>query len=162
MMGGDKTVNVTGEQIAKKLNEKLALPIALSKMFNVNLSNSVVSFDETTGRMTTTMDTKLNSQLFTKALSGKLGISGKLRFDEATSAVVLDDPKVESINLDGAGGKLNGLLSAMANTVGSQMMNGLTLYTVKPEELTFNGRQYNPKNMAVTKQGLQITLSPVQ
>lgn len=159
-MGGDRTVNVTGDQIAKKLNEKLALPFSLLKVFDVNLSNSLVTFDKTTGRMTTTMDTTLNSQLLDKSLAGKLGISGKLRFDAATSSVVLDDPKVENFNIAGADGKYNNLLNAMAKAVGGEMLNGLTLYTVKQEELKFGGTQYQPKDMIVTDNGLQLTFSP--
>jgi Protein of unknown function (DUF1439) len=159
-MMGDRQVNVTGDQIAQKLNEKLALPISLLKVFNVNLSNSLVTFDKTTGRMTTVMDTKLTSQLFDKTLLGKLGISGKLRFDAATNAVVLDEPKVESLNIDGAGSKFNELFGAMAKTVGGQMLNGLTLYTVKPEDLKIGNTQYSPKDMVVTDKGLQLTLTP--
>lgn len=159
-MSGDRTVNVTGDQIAQKLNEKLALPISLLKVFDVNLSNSLVTFDKTTGRMTTTMDTKLSSELFDQSLAGKLGISGKLRFDAATSTVVLDEPKIENFNLDGASGKYNDLLNAMAKTVGGEMLNGLTLYTVKPEDLKFGGTTYAPKDMLVTDNGLQLTLTP--
>lgn len=156
----DRTVNVTGEQIAQKLNEKLALPISLLKVFDVNLSNSLVTFDKTTGRMTTTMDALLSSQLFDESLAGKLGISGKLRFDAATSAVVLDEPKIENFNVDGANGKYNDLLNAFAKTVGGEMLNGLTLYTVKPEDLKFGGTNYSPKGMVVTDSGLQLTLTP--
>jgi PBP1b-binding outer membrane lipoprotein LpoB len=159
-MMGDRTVNVTGDQIAQKLNEKLALPISLLKVFDVNLSNSLVTFDKTTGRMLTTMDTKLSSQLLDKSLAGKLGISGKLRFDAATSTVVLDEPKIENINFDGADSKFNEVFNAMANTVGSEMLNGLTLYTVKPEDLQFGGINYAPKDMLVTDNGLQLTLTP--
>jgi len=161
-MMGDRTVNVTGDQIAQKLNEKLALPISLLKVFDVSLSNSVVTFDKTTGRMTTTMDSQLSSQLFDKSLAGKLGISGKLRFDATTSAVVLDEPKVENFNINGAGGKYNDLLNAMAKTVGGEMLNGLTLYQVKPEDLKFGGTTYNPKDMVVTDNGLQLTLTPTK
>ncbi len=161
-MMGDRTVNVTGDQIAQKLNEKLALPISLLKVFDVNLSNSLVTFDKTTGRMTTTMDTKLSSELSDKTLTGKLGISGKLRFDAATSTVVLDEPKVENINFDGADGKFNDLFNALAKTVGGEMLNGLTLYTVKPEDLKVDGTQYQPKDMVVTDNGLQLTLSPTK
>lgn len=157
---GDRKVSVTGDQIAQKLNEKLSVPFALLKIFNVSLSNSVVTFDQTTGRMMTSMDTALSSQLFKQTLAGKLGISGKLRFDAATSSVMLEDPKVESLQLNGAEGKINDLLSGLAKTVGGQMLNGLTLYKVKPEDLRFAGTQYAPKNMQVTAQGLQITLSP--
>ena len=159
-MMGDRTVNVTGDQIAQKLNEKLALPISLLKVFDVNLSNSLVTFDKTTGRMTTTMDTKLSSQLLDKSLDGKLGISGKLRFDAATSTVVLDEPNIENIHFDGADGKFNEVFNAMAKTVGSEMLNGLTLYTVKPEDLKFGGTTYAPKDMLVTDSGLQLTLTP--
>ena len=161
-LGGDRTVNVTGEQIAQKLNEKLALPISLLKVFDVSLSNSVVTFDKTTGRMITTMDSKLSSELFNESVAGKLGISGKLRFDAATSTVVLDEPKVENFNVAGAGGKYNDLLNAMAKTLGGEMLNGLTLYTVKPEDLKFGGTSYSPKDMVVTDKGLQLTLSPTK
>ena len=161
-MIGDRTVNVTGDQIAQKLNEKLALPISLLKVFDVNVSNSVVTFDKTTGRMTTTMDTKLSSQMLDKTLLGKLGISGKLRFDAATSTVVLDEPNIENIHFDGADSKFNDVFNAMAKTVGSEMLNGLTLYTVKPEDLKFGGTTYAPKDMLVTDNGLQLTLTPAK
>ena len=159
-MSGDRTVNVTGDQIAQKLNEKLALPISLLKVFDVNLSNSQVTFDKASGRMTTTMDTILTSQLLDKSIAGKLGISGKLRFDAFTSAVVLDEPKIENINFDGTDGKLNDVFNALAKIVGSEMLNGLTLYTVKPEDLKFGGTTYAPRDMVVTDRGLQITLTP--
>jgi PBP1b-binding outer membrane lipoprotein LpoB len=159
---GDRTVNVTGDQIAQKLNEKLALPISLLNVFDVNLSNSVVTFDKASGRMITTMDTKLSSQLLDKSLAGKLGISGKLRFDAATSAVVLDEPKIENINFYGANGKFNDVFNALAKTVGGEMLNGLTLYTVKPEDLTFGGTSYSPKDMVVTDNGLQLTFTPTK
>jgi hypothetical protein len=159
-MMGDRTVNVTGDQIAQKLNEKLALPISLLKVFDVNLSNSVVTFDQNTGRIITTMDSRLSSQLFKESLAGKLKISGKLRFDAATSSVVLDEPLVESFNLDGANGKYNDLLNSLTKTVGGDMLKGLTLYQVKPADLNIHGTQYNPKDLQVTDHGLQITLTP--
>lgn len=159
-MLGDRTVNVTGNQIEEKLNEKLAVPISLLKVFDVNLSNSVVTFDQASGRMTTTMDTKLTSQLFGESLAGQLGISGQLRFDPAKNAIVLDDPKVERFDLNGADDKFNDVLNALAKTVGGEVLNGLTLYTIKPEELKLGSTQYTPKDMVVTDQGLQLTLTP--
>ncbi|MGQ0442648.1 MAG: DUF1439 domain-containing protein [Methylophilaceae bacterium] len=159
---GDRTVNVSEAQIQQKLNEKLAIPISLLKIFDVDLSNSIVKFDQSTGRMTTTMDTHLSSELLDKALTGKLGISGKLRFDMVTRSIVLDEPKIEQFNLDGASGQYNELLNALAKAVGGDLLNGLTLYTVKPEDLNIRGTQYNPKNMQITDKGLQLTLSPTR
>ena len=158
----DRTVNVSEAQIQEMLNKKLALPISVLKFFDVNLSNSLVKFDKTTGRMTTTLDTNMSSQILDKTLAGKMGISGKLRFDAASNSIVLDDPKIEQFTLDGAGSKYNDLLNALAKTVGGEMLNGLTLYTVKPEDLKYGGTQYSPKDMQVTDNGLQLTLSPTR
>lgn len=159
-MMGDRTLKVTGEQIAQKLDEKLAVPISLLNLFHINLSNSFVTFDKTTGRIMTTMDTKLNSQLSDKSMVGKLGISGKLRFDAATSTIVLDEPKIEDIHFEGADIEFNNAFNAMAKTVGGQMLDGLIVYTVKPEDLTFDGTIYTPKDMLVTDNGLQFILTP--
>ena len=161
-MMGERTVSVSEAQLQQKLNERLAIPISLLKIFDMNLSNSTVKFDSVTGRMTTTFDTQLTSKLSNKILAGKLGISGKLRFDEATSSIVLDDTKVESLNLDGLGGKYSEFFSLIAQQLGGEMLNGLPLYTVKPEDLKISSTQYSPKDMQITDKGLQITLTPVR
>jgi hypothetical protein len=161
-MMGDRTVNISEAQLQKKLNERLSIPISLLKIFDVNLSNSTVKFDSKTGRMLTSLDTSLTSVLSNKVLAGKMDISGKLRFDAATSSIVLDDPKVESLNLDGLGSKYNEFFNLIAQKLGGEMLNGLSLYTVKPEDLTVGSTQYSPKDMQITDKGLQITLSPVR
>lgn len=159
-MLGDRTVNVTGDQLAEKLNEKLAVPISLMKIFDVNLSNALVTFDQETGRMKTVMDTKLSSQLFDESVAGHIGISGKLRFDAAKQSIVLDAPKIENLSFDGTDDKFNQVLNALAAEVGGDLLNGMTLYKVKPEDLQFAGTQYSPKDMVVTDKGLQLTLTP--
>jgi hypothetical protein len=161
-MMGDRTVNISEAQLQKKLNERLAIPISLLKIFDVNLSNSTVKFDNKTGRIVTSLDTSLTSILSDKVLAGKLDISGKLRFDVATNSIVLDDPKVESLNLDGLGSKYGEFFNLIAQKLGGEMLNGLPLYTVKPEDLTVGSTQYNPKDMQITDKGLQITLSPIR
>ena len=161
-MMGNRTVNISEEQLQQKLNEKLAIPFSLLKIFDVNLSNSTVKFDAATGRMNTMLDTQLSSKLSNKIIAGKLGISGKLSFDAASSAVVLDDTKVERLDLDGLGSKYSEFFNLIAQKLGGEILNGLHLYTVKPEDLRVGSTQYSPKDMQITEKGLQITLSPVR
>ena len=159
---GDHTVSISEAQLQKKLNERLAIPITLLKIFDVSLSNSTVRFDGKSGRMMTSLDTSLSSPITNKVLTGKLDISGKLRFDAAINSVVLDDPKVENLNLDGLGGKYADLFNVLAKKLGGDLLNGLTLYTVKPEDLKIGSTQYIPREMQITERGLQITLSPAR
>jgi hypothetical protein len=158
----NRTVNISEAQLQQKLNEKLAIPFSLLKVFDVNLSNSTVKFDVATGRMNTILDTKLSSKFNNKIMTGKLEISGKLRFDAVSSAVVLDDTKVERLDLDGLGSKYSEILNLIAQKLGGEMLNGLPLYTVKQEDLRVGSTQYSPKDMQITDKGLQITLSPVR
>jgi len=159
---GDRTVNVSEAQIQQKLNERLAVPFTLLKIFDVNLSNSLVKFDDKTGRLNTSLDTALTSPFFKESLAGKLAISGKLRFDQEKQAVVLDEPKVESLDLQGLDGKYSDFIQALAKNIGGEMLSGMTLYEVKPEDLKIGTTQYTPKEMQVTNQGLQIRLSPLR
>lgn len=159
---GDRTVSISESQIQGKLNERLAIPISLLKIFDVKLSNALVRFDDATGRVHTVIDTHLASKLMNQTLAGKIAISGKLRFDAATNSVVLDDTSVEKLNFNGVDEKYNDALNEFAKVMGSELLNGLTLYTVKPEDLKIGSRQYYPKDMQVTGKGLVITLSPAQ
>jgi len=159
---GDRTVNVTEAQIQQKLNEKLAVPIQLLKVFDVNLSNSIVKFDQSTGRMQTTLDTILNSPLLDKSVAGKLSISGKLRFDAATQSIVLDEPQIDRFNVDGADSKQNEMINKLTKTLGAEMLNGITLYTLKPDDLKYGGTTYSPKDIQITNKGLQLTLTPLK
>jgi hypothetical protein len=156
----DRNVYATGEQIAKKINEKLAMPISLLNVFDVRLYNSHVKFDQASGRMTTTMDAKLGSMLSNKTVLGKIGFSGKLRFDAAKSAIVLDEPQMENFDFAETDKKYNDLINAMAKALGGDVLNGITVYKIKPEDLNMAGTLYSPKDLVVTDRGLQITLSP--
>lgn len=159
---GDRTVNVSEAQIQQKLNEKLAVPIQLLKVFDVNLSNSIVKFDQSTGRMQTTLDTVLKSPLLDKSVAGKLTISGKLRFDDASQSIVLDEPEIDQFNVDGVDSKQNEMISKLTKTLGGEMLNGITLYTLKPDDLIFGGTSYSPKDIQITNKGLQLTLTPLR
>ena len=162
VLGGDRSVNISEAELQRRLNDRLAVPISLLNVFDVRLSNSLVKFDDKTGRMTSSFDTNMTSVLTDKPVAGQLGISGKLRFDPADNSVKLDDPKIEHFNLVGLGGKYSDLINVLAQQLGGEMLNGLTLYTIKPEDLQFGGRLYNPKSLQMVNNQLQMTFSPAQ
>jgi hypothetical protein len=157
---GERTVSVNTAQLQQKLNNKLAKPFTVMKVFHIQLSNALVSIDPGSGRIHTLMDANVQSDLLANAATGKLGLSGLVKFDQARGAVVLDQPEVDSFQLDGANRQWNGLAQQLAKNIGSQWLNQLVLYEVKPEELTYGGRHYQPTDLQVTSEGLQVTLKP--
>lgn len=157
---GDRTVKMNTSQLQQKLNHKLAKPLTVMKVFHIQLSNALVSLDPASGRIHTLMDASVQSDLLSNAATGKLGLSGLVKFDQARNAVVLDQPAVDSFQLDGAHSEWNGLVQQLAKDLGGKWLNQLVLYEVKPEDLSYAGRQYHPADLQVTADGLQVTLKP--
>lgn len=157
---GDQTVLISEQVVQKKLNERLSVPIALLQIFNLQLSNTQVSFDEATNRMRVTLDSDLSSSLFKEHYPGHAIISGVVDYDAVRQAVVLKEPAVETLAFESLDSKQADVFSAFAKTIGSEVLNGLVLYKVDPKDLNVNGTQYVPKSLNMTAQGLQITLSP--
>lgn len=157
---GERTVRINTAQIQQKLNSKLAQPLTVLKVFQVLLSNALVVPEAASGRLNTTMDTVITSPLLQQSLTGKLAISGLLKFDAARSAVVLDAPVVEVLQLDGASSDLHAMVNKLAREMGSKWINQLVLYQVKPEDLTVSGMHYQPTDLRVTDEGVQIRLNP--
>lgn len=108
------------------------------------------------------MDTSVQSDLLANTASGKLGVSGLIKFDQALNAVVLDQPAVDSFQLDDANSEWGGLVQQLAKEMGGKWLNQLVLYEVKPEELSHGGQRYQPSDLKVTADGLQVTLKPQQ
>jgi hypothetical protein len=158
----NKTVYISEQQIQTKLNEKLVIPLSLLKVFDLSLSNANVKFDHATGRMHTKFDTQLMNQLTGKAMAGKLAVSGNLQLDTVSNSVILNDAEVDDFVIDGVEPKYADAMTGLVKMLGSQLLNGLNLYTVKADSLKVGTTQYYPKEMKVNDRGLVVTLSPHQ
>lgn len=159
-MMGERTVRMSASQIQQKLNHKLEKPFTVMRAFHVQLSNAQVQLDPATGRVHTTMDASIASDLLANTATGKASLSGLLKFDAARNAVVLDQPAIDTIQLDGANNQWNGMLQQVAKEMGGKWLSQLVLYEVKPEELTYGGTRYQPTNLRVTADEVQVTLKP--
>jgi hypothetical protein len=158
----NKTVYISEQQIQTRLNEKLVIPLSLLKVFDLSLSNANVKFDHATGRMHTKFDTQLTNQLTGKKMAGKLALSGNLQLDTVSNSVILNDAEVDDFVIDGIEPKYADAMTGLAKMLGSQLLNGLNLYTVKADSLKVGKTQYYPKEMKVTDRGLVVTLTPHQ
>lgn len=156
----ERTITVTEAQVQQKLNDKLALPLTILKVFDVSLSSPVVRFDGANERVHASFDAGVKTALFGLPFSGKAAISGKLKFDAQTYTVMLTDPKIEQLNFGDLTGKYAELMGLLAAKLGGDLFNDLPLYTIKPEDLMVGPATYTPTLIKVTSQGLQVTLAP--
>jgi hypothetical protein len=157
---GERTVRMSASQIQQKLNHKLEQPFTVMRVFHVQLSNAVVTLDPATNRIHTTMDTSIASDLLANTATGKASLSGLLKYDAARNAVILDQPAVDAIQLDGANSQWSSVAQKLAKEIGSKWLSQVVLYEVKPEELTYGGTHYQPTDLRMTADEVQVTLKP--
>lgn len=162
---GPRTIHFPTSQIQQKLNTKLAQPIVLMKVFKVQLSNALVSVEQPSAegaenRLHSVMDMRVTGPLLADTLTGKLDVSGVLKFDDIKQAVVLDEVVLDHIQIAGLEPKLNSLLQSLVNALSQQTLNAFVLYQVQPEALKIGNTYYQPSEFKLHDDGLHILLIP--
>ena len=155
-----RTVTVSEAELQSKIAETLAVPITLLKIFDISLSNPVIKLDAATERLNAQLDADIRNPFSGAPLSGKLNISGKLRFDAASNSVMLADARIDNLKLDGLGGKYGEVLNLLASRLGEEILNNVPLYTLKAEDLKAGTTEFVPRDFKVVGNDLVVTLVP--
>jgi len=157
----ERTYQLSPQQVQKKIHERFTAPISLLKVFQVNLLNPVVRFEQKNGRMETRFDVKLSHTPSGKAYSGKVMVSGELQFDAVANAIVLNEVEVDQLSLDGEKTSHMEFANVVAQSLAAEKLNGVTLYSFKQQDLKFGSDYYQVKAMQITDRGLQITFGRI-
>jgi len=157
---GPRTVKVTEAELQSRITETLAVPITVLKIFDISLSNPVIKLDAGTERLNAQLDTDIRNPFSGEPLSGKLNISGKLRFDAASNSIMLVDARIDNLNLNGLGGKYEGMLNMLTRKLGEEILNNIPLYTLTAEDLKVGSTEFVPRDFKVVGNDLQVTLVP--
>jgi hypothetical protein len=155
----EHTVTVSEAQLQQKLQARLLAPITVLKIFNVSLTQPQIKLDGQSERLSATLDA-LVSNPFSRAVSGKAAISGKLRFDPNTETVLLSEARLDGLNIDGLSGRTAELIQVLSQQLSADLLHDFPLYRLQPSDLKVAGIAFVPKLMRVTPQGLQVTLAP--
>lgn len=159
---GPRTVSISESELQQQFSEQLSLPISLLKIFDINLTNPVIKLDGGAERLNAQIDTQVINPLSGTPLIGKINISGKLYFDISRNAVMLTESRIETLDLTDKvhGNKYSELFSVLAAKIGSELLNNIPLYTLKPEDLKVGNTYYTPRDFKIVGRDLRITLQP--
>ncbi|MNY44443.1 hypothetical protein D3C86_1794740 [compost metagenome] len=80
-----------------------------------------------------------------------------MRYDATQRAVLLDNPTVQQVQVQGMS-QYNEQLNAIGAVVAQQLLKDYPLYTFKPEELRFNGKDVQPGAITVAADGIRVKL----
>ncbi|MBC7717361.1 MAG: hypothetical protein H7143_10525 [Pseudorhodobacter sp.] len=85
-----------------------------------------------------------------------------LRYDEVAQSVRMTQVRVARVQMDTLKEQPAVVIEKFASLLAEQLLNDATIYRFRPEDLkTAEGKGYRPSAVAVTSNGVEITMVPV-
>lgn len=149
----------TRQELQTAVERRFPTTLAYGQLVSVRLSNPRLSLDANNNRVTTLMDARLtNTVIPAPPVNGKLALNSGIRYDATRRAVLLDNPTVEQVQVDGMP-QYNESLNAIGAVVAQQLLKDYPLYTFTPEQLRVGGKEVEPGAVTVAPDGIRVQVN---
>jgi len=149
----------TKRELQSAIDRRFPATLRYGELVNVQLSNPRLVLDEANNRITTQMDAALtNTVIPSPPINGTLALNSGVRYDATRRAVLLDNPTVQDVQVQGMS-QYREQLNAIGAVVAQQLLKDYPLYTFKPDELRFNGKDVEPGAITVAPDGIRVQVN---
>lgn len=130
------------------------------ELIDVSLSKPVLSLSPKDDRLLASFDAKLLSPLTRRPMQGRMQVSGLLRIDPQRRALVLAEPRLES--LGGLADPGNSRLVKLGTMLAEDLLNNTVLYTFAPDTFMVAGQRFNPTRITTRQNSLVVSFEPAR
>ncbi len=159
---GAREVNLPLPRLQQELERHFPYDDRYLALFDVTLSQPRVTLQPAANRIELQLATRIVPVLGGAPSNGSLMVSGALRVDAASRALLLAQPRVERFTLEGVDpvaaeriGRIGGLLL-------QQVLTELPLYRFEPSDFRRFGVEFTPVAISVKSDALAVTFEPVK
>jgi hypothetical protein len=131
-------------------------------LFEISANQARLSLPPEQNRLSMATDVTVTMPLLGKSWNGKMAISGVLILDNPHNAVILQEPKLDSLMLNGLDDTYAAQVTQIGNLLARQLLTNLPLYTFKPEDLRYAGVAFMPTKIGTRPENLVVTFEPVK
>ena len=149
----------TKAELQSAVNKRFPATLRYGELVSVQLSHPRLVLDETSNRVTTQMDAAVtNTVIPSPPINGTMSLNSGVRYDATRRAVLLDNPTVQDVQVQGMS-QYTQQLNAIGAVVAQQLLKDYPLYTFKPDELRFNGKDVEPGAITVAPDGIRVQVN---
>lgn len=161
-LGGPKVLTLDEAELARLLAKNFPLERRALEILDLRLETPRITLQPQSNRLATELPLQATERLSARRYQGRMTMDYRLRYDEATQAVRLDDVRVQALQFEDAGQGLQPFVERLGGLLVEQLLRDAVLYRFKPEDLEKAGRRgYRPGAVNVTPRGVEITLVPL-
>lgn len=159
---GPRDVEIPLARLQQSIANRFPFNNRYLELLDVRVTNPRVTLQPDTNRIVTSMDTSIAPPFTDKSWSGSLSVSGQLQVDPSRNALVLADPRVENLAINGLDSPYAKQITRVAGLVGEQLLKDLPLYTFQPNDFRYGGTNFFPTKITTKASGLVVTFEPAR
>ena len=130
-----------------------------AEIVRVTLSDPQLGLDAVANRAAVTARLSIASPLLRGGqVGGMVSLSSALRYDAATRALRLEQPRAERLELEGVSGADAARLQQIGGRVAQELLQGQVLRTFTADELRFGLKTYEIGDITVLADGIKVQL----
>ncbi|CAG9189317.1 putative transmembrane protein [Paraburkholderia tropica] len=146
------------DQVQEAVQRKFPYHRSVQQLFEVALTNPVVTLLPDRNRVAVHVDAHLASPLMQQPVDGAFTLSSELAYDAASRSVVLRSPSVDSVDMQGSAAGYAQQVNAVAALAATQLLANYPVYTFKPDQLQFAGVNYEPGTITILTNGIRVQI----
>ncbi len=155
-------VEVPLSRLQREIDKRFPMNNRYLELFDVTLSQPRLSLDPANDRLIAAFDAAVLPPLAKKPLESRMQVSGNLRIDPKRRAIVLVDPRLDSLGALAGAGAGNGKLGQLGVVLAEELLNNAVLYTFAPDAFTVMGQRFNPTRIMTRRNSLVVSFEPAK
>lgn len=151
---------VTHDQLERAWSKSFPLQRELGRgLFNASIATPEVTFLTAQNRISLATNFSVSS-LLAGGVKGRIGLSGSLRYDAEQRALYLQDPNVETLEVDSGSAALGETMRPALNMMLNEYLRANPLYQFKQDEMRYAGNDIDITKISVVENGIRFDLKP--
>ena len=161
-LAGPRDVELPLSKLQSGIDRRFPLNNKVLELFEIQLTRPQLSMLADSGRVALALDALVTPPFTRQSWRGNLVLSGRLYIDTARGAVLMAEPMLERLTVEGVDEGRQQQFAKVANVLMTNVINDVPLYHFKPEDLTYGGVTFVPTRITTTSRGLTVSVEPVR
>lgn len=161
-VSGPREVVLPIEKLQSVLASKLPANSRYLDLIDINVTNPRLQLNPESNRVVVFVDATVTPVIGKKVLRGSFRMSGILAIDAARQAVIVQQPRMDELTIEGMDTPVAGQLAKVGGLLAARILQNVPVYTFTPEQLRDAGVQFSPSQISTTARALVVTFAPVK
>jgi hypothetical protein len=157
---GPRDVVIPLERLQSAAERKFPLNQRPMELIDINLSNPRLALTPEDNRISITLDARVAPAFTRRVWQGHFVLSGMLQLDAQRRAVVVVQPRIDRIALDGIDPVLANQVAQAAGALAGTILQDMPLYSFAAEDLRYGGSTFVPISITTQATALVVTFAP--